>query len=364
MFITIFSLFIAFIYFLLIACFVRGWNKLPEEKTGEEPCYLFISVIIPFRDECENLPSLLEKIAQQTHTCFELILVNDHSTDNSLQVVESFHNFLPNMQLIQAVGFGKKNALKEGIAQAKGELIVCTDADCVPTENWLKAIAQYQSKEACDMLICPVRMSQGETFFSKLQALEFASLIASGAGAAAAGMPIMCNGANMAFTPNAWSESVADLNEKEASGDDMFLLMSVKKRGGKIRFVKSKDAMVETIPCATFSEFFNQRKRWASKSKSYTDWQVLGVGLLVLLLCVVIMGCGIGGFFDFHWWKIMVLIWLIKTIADSWLLVKTADFFDTKQVLKQIPILSFIYPFYVCFSAIGGLLGSFSWKGR
>ncbi|MDR3706166.1 MAG: glycosyltransferase [Paludibacteraceae bacterium] len=364
MFITFFLLFIVFIYFILITCFVWGWNKLPEEKMGEGACDLFISVIIPFRDECENLPFLLDRIARQTHTRFELILVNDHSSDYSLQAVESFRNTISNMQLLHAVGFGKKNALKEGIAQAKGALIVCTDADCVPTQNWLQAIAQYQSKEACDMLICPVRMLHGETFFSKLQALEFASLIASGAGAAAVGMPIMCNGANMAFTPNAWNESIADLNEDEASGDDMFLLMSVKKRRGKIRFVKSKDAVVETTPCATFSEFFNQRKRWASKSKSYTDWQVLGVGLLVLLLCVVIVGCGIGGFSNFHWWKVMILTWFIKTVADSWLLIKTADFFDTKSVLKYIPILSFIYPFYVFFSAVGGLLGVFSWKGR
>lgn len=364
MFIAIFTLSIAFIYFLLIAYFVWGWNKLPEEKTGERACDLFISVIIPFRDECDNLPFLLKKISQQTHIRFELILVNDHSRDYSMQVIESFCNIIPNMQLIHAVGFGKKNALKEGIAKAQGALIVCTDADCVPTQNWLKSIAQYQIHEACDMLICPVRMCHGKTLFSKLQALEFASLIASGAGAAAVGMPIMCNGANMAFTPRAWGESLADLAEKEASGDDMFLLMSVKKRRGKIRFVKSEDAVVETAPCATLREFLNQRKRWASKSKSYTDWQVLGVGILVLSLCIAIIGYGIGGFFNLFWWKLMLFTWCIKTIADSWLLIKTAHFFDTKSVLKHIPMLSFMYPFYVLFSFVGGLLGAFSWKGR
>jgi poly-beta-1,6-N-acetyl-D-glucosamine synthase len=182
------SILISFAYLFLMMHFISGWKSIPEEFLSKKSSELFISVIVPFRNEEAALPHLLERIAQQSHSNFELILVNDHSTDNSLQAIEPFLSKFPKLKIIQSEGLGKKNALKEGIAQADAGLVVCTDADCLPNKDWLKSIAQYQEKEIVDFLICPVKMSFGKMFFSKLQALEFTSLVASGAGAAGSGM--------------------------------------------------------------------------------------------------------------------------------------------------------------------------------
>ena len=344
--------------------FVSGWKHLPEELLLDKSCELFISVVIAFRDEEKVLPQLLERIATQTHQAFELILVNDHSTDNSLQTIAAFSDLEEKVHLVEAIGTGKKNALKEGIVKAKGKLIVCTDADCLPTENWIKSIAQFQERENCDLIICPVRMSFGDSFFSKMQTLEFTSLITTGAGAAASKTPVLCNGANLAFTPKVWQESLGDLKEKETSGDDMFLMMSVKKRGGKIRFLKSTAAIVETASCETLSDFFNQRKRWASKSKSYRDFQVIVLALLVFGICSAMVASLVVGFFNPIFWKAVVFLFLLKILTDISLLMASAKFFSTEKLLIYIPFLEIIYPFYVVGTALSGLFGKFSWKGR
>ncbi|MDR1678318.1 MAG: glycosyltransferase [Prevotellaceae bacterium] len=357
MFFTVFVVAITLTYCFLILHFVSGWDGLPEEKTNDETGNLFVSVVIPFRNEAENLPHLLEKIAAQTYRNFELILVNDHSSDE-FKIQDS------TCKLINAQGFGKKSALKEGIAQARGELIVCTDADCLPSANWLKSIVQFAEKSQAGLIICPVRLASPHSVFEKLQTLEFVSLIVSGAGAAAVGMPILCNGANLAFRPETWQKSLDELAENEVSGDDMFLLISTKRRGEKIAFLKSRDAMLETSPCKTLSDFFNQRKRWAGKAKSYTDWQILSVSSLVFALSALQVGFFAAGFFSPNLWKTAAAIWLIKTAADTCLLFRARRFFAITPLLKFIPVLSVVYPFYVLWAAVGGLFGHFRWKER
>lgn len=363
MLITFAPLFIVSVYAILIFCFACGWHLLPEEETEEAATDTLISVVVPFRDEARTLPTLLEHISMQTHKSYELILINDHSTDTFLPIIQPYQAKMPSLKLIDAHGYGKKNALKESIAQAKGRLIVCTDADCCPSPRWLQSIAQFQNKKNLDLIIGPVKMVDKNSLFSHLQALEFASLIGSGAGASSISMPIMCNGANIAFTPEVWRKSIALLHEDEASGDDMFLLMSVKKQRGKISFLKSKDAMVETGACHTLRGFINQRKRWVSKSKSYTDKQVISVGLLVFLVSMLEVVYLVAAIFHPPLWVAAGMLWAIKTVADATLILSTASFLGTKQQLKYIPVLSFIYPFYVLASFVGGLFGSFSWKG-
>ncbi len=362
MFIIFLAIFIGFAYLFLMLHLSSGWKNLEEEILSDKHSNLFISLVVPFKNEEENLAQLLEGIAAQTHPNFELILVNDNSTDNSLQIIEKYTSNISQLRLLNASGNGKKNALKEGISFAKGELIVCTDADCTPSKSWLQAIAQYQEKQNCDLIIAPVILEAKQSLFSKMQALEFTSLIATGAGAAASKMPILCNGANLSFTPKAWQESINDLRENEPSGDDMFLLSSIKKRKGKIRFLKSTSAIVKSQASKNLSEFFNQRIRWASKSKSYTDVQIILVALLVFTVSISMLGFLIAGFLNPLFWKAALLLYLIKLLSDMSILVSSAKFLQTEKLLVYIPLLEIIYPFYVLISALGGFLFKVRWK--
>jgi hypothetical protein len=119
---------------------------------------------------------------------------------------------------------------------------------------------------------------------------------------------------------------------------------------------------VETAPCPTLHSFFNQRKRWASKTKSYTDPQILLVGAIVLSVCLALIINLFVGIFYPKYLLVAGIIFTLKTLVDSLLLIRCADFFAIRKTLTRIPILAAVYPFYVVVSAVGGLLGWFRWK--
>ena len=362
MFLAFLALFISFAYAFVMLHFAAAWKNSAEEMTTDKQPGIFLSLVVAFKNEAEQLPQLLKSLSIQSYQHFELLLVNDHSSDLFEPIIQKYRQDIPFFHLITANGYGKKNALQEGIAKAKGKLIVCTDADCVPGKDWLYALAQFQEKTTADLIIAPVKLTHNTRLFSKIQALEFLSLAAATGGAAMAKMPLMCNGANLAFTPQIWAKSNQNLRTDIASGDDMFLLMQVKKQAGKIAYLKSQQAIVQTKPSENLKAFFNQRKRWVSKSKAYTDWQIIAVALLVLLVCVNIPMYLLAGFFNPFFWKVTLLLFAVKFFADIALLLSAAKFFKEEKVLILTPLLSLIYPFYVLTSAFGGIFGSFRWK--
>ena len=215
------------------------------------------------------------------------------------------------------------------------------------------------------MILAPVLLSPTETFFEKIQVLEHLSLIGSTAGSAAIGFPVMCNGANMAY------ERIAALEvEKQRkdfnipSGDDMFLMEQfVKNYGDKnVKFLLSKAAIVKTKTCKNFSEFFKQRTRWVSKTKSYTNWKIISTALVVLFFNLSIVSLLISAFFTPVLLIPYFLLTLLKFFIDYPLLKNITSFMNQKDLLAWALPLEFIYPFYVVFTAISGMLINVKWK--
>jgi len=117
-----------------------------------------------------------------------------------------------------------------------------------------------------------------------MQHLEFLSLVASGAASVNSGFPVMCNGANLIYEKKAFDEvNGFDANENYASGDDVFLLLKMKKHFGKrsISVLNKPKAIVYTEAKKTLSELTHQRLRWASKTKGYRDFAILFVAAIV-----------------------------------------------------------------------------------
>ena len=352
-----FTALICLLYFILITIFYIGWRRISAfVPNGNELICPKISVVVACRNEEDNILKLISCLAQQSNQNFELILVNDHSIDATRNFIKKAQATLPKIQLIDANGYGKKNALKEGISKSNGELIITTDADCLPSFQWLETIACFYSKYPGDLIICPVKLSGNDHLFSYLQVLEFTSLIASGSGAAGAGMPILCNGANLVFTKKVWQESIADLHEEEQSGDDMFLLESVKKKGGVVRFLKAESAIVITKQSATLSEFIKQRRRWASKSSAYTDWQLIFTACTVLSINLLILILVSLSFFNSTLLLVLLTLFLFKYAVDTIFLYSVSMFFQLKSTWLHSLLLSIVYPFYIVFVAFSGLL--------
>lgn len=167
-------------YVVLIFIFYLGWNKIYAfVPKGNEQNSTPISVTVPCKNEAKTIRALIACIAQQSNQNLELIIVDDHSKDNTRKYIQQAQELYSKIVFIQAEGNGKKNALREGIMASTSELIVTTDADCLPSFHWLESIVTYQSRNEADLIICPVKLSGKDSFFSYLQILEFTSLVAS-----------------------------------------------------------------------------------------------------------------------------------------------------------------------------------------
>ncbi|MDD3322273.1 MAG: glycosyltransferase [Paludibacter sp.] len=357
MFLTILTIIISTLYLALIIVFIIGWKRVfTFVPKGNENLKISISVVVPCRNEAKNIRHFISSIAQQSYQNFELILVNDHSTDLTRSYIKNAQTVFPKIVLIEAEGYGKKNALKEGVLKAKSDFIVTTDADCIPSYHWLETLVCYQQKYPADLIICPVKLSADDNFLSHLQAIEFSTLVASGAAAAGVGIPILCNAANLAFTKQTWLNSREDLHEELISGDDIFLLQSVKKREGEIIFLKSESVFVTAQPTKSVSEFIHQRRRWASKSPAYNDWHIIYVACLILLISVWELILLALSFSNIIALILLGSLFLFKYFIDNLFLVRIKKFFQLQNTwLYSIP-LSIIYPFYIVFVGITSIL--------
>lgn len=355
--IIVVTVIVCFLYFIMILKFIRGWKRIPSFEPKDSTGINFpISVIVPCKNEQKNILKLLSSIAQQSYQNFELIIVDDHSTDKTVNSIQSAQVYLPQIRLIHAKGHGKKNALKEGIAEAGSDLIIITDADCIPSYHWIEAIAVFQKHFPSDLIICPVCLSEKNNIFSRIQTLEFSSLVGVAAGSTGAEMPILCNGANLAFRKKIWLKFQHNLHDDELSGDDMFLLENVKKIGGRIRFMKSEAGIVMTKAPGNIRGFIHQRRRWAAKSKLYTDWSVIFAALIVFtisLLNFVFLALTILKWYYFFG---CLAVFIFKYIMDTRFLYLVRRYSQLEWIWAYSFILSIVYPYYIVFTAISSLL--------
>ncbi|MDX9725040.1 MAG: glycosyltransferase [Bacteroidales bacterium] len=309
----------------------------------------FVSVVVACRNEESDLPVLLSGIARQTYdpASFELIIVDDCSTD-STYAIASGYKYIKNLRLIRSDGSGKKKALRAGIAVASGELIITTDADCIPGNNWIKTIASFHSARKPDMIIGPVVLESARGFFHKFQELEFLSLQGVTAGTAEGGDAVMCNGANLAFTSGAYRKHREKLHDELPTGDDVFLLHEIKKEDwNRILWLESHDAAVKTTAPGSLKAFIRQRARWISKTDYYSDTssKVLAIVTFVTILAQLVIF--VSSFFKAALMPVFILFFTFKSIPDFLVIDNTAERYGKKDLLKWFIPSQFIYPFYI-----------------
>lgn len=328
-----------------------------------------VSLLIAAKNEGSNIKKLLQSLYNQSYSKenFEVIIVDDHSDDDTAEVIKRFIDAHTEMKLklLQAEGRGKKQAISQALHAAENEIVMVTDADCELPEHWIESMVGYFVEKDLKMLLGPVLLSPAKTLFEKLQVLEHLSLIASTAGSAAIGMPVMCNGANMMYDRKAAIDVEKYRTDmKIASGDDMFLMEQFLKHYGSqsVGFLLDNQAIVKTSTMPNLKAFFRQRTRWTSKTKAYTNWKIIATALTVLLFNLSIVFFFAAGFFMKFFWCFYVLYVIMKTLIDFPILKRITTFMQQRNLLWWMFPLEFIYPFYVVFTAFAGLFGNIKWK--
>lgn len=357
-------------YLVCIGAFTFGLYNLKERfEHYDRNKIVKVSVLIAARNEANNIERLLQSLERQTFPkeLFEVIIVDDHSEDDTRKIIADFieNNREINIKLLAAEGVGKKNAISLALHNADNEYIIVTDADCELNTQWIESIVAFYQKSGAKMILAPVLLSPAENLFEKMQVLEHLSLIGSTAGSAAIGFPVMCNGANMAYERDAALEVEKQRHDFDIlSGDDMFLLEQfVKNYGSKnVRFLLNKATIVKTKTCKTIKEFFRQRRRWVSKSKAYTNWKIILTALIVFLFNLSVISLFISAFFIPALWSLYILFTLLKFFIDFPILKNITNFMNQRNLMKWMLPLEFIYPFYVVFTAVSGMILNVKWK--
>jgi poly-beta-1,6-N-acetyl-D-glucosamine synthase len=340
----------AFLYFLLIFLLIIGYLKNPSIKDFDCDSKVNISIILPFHNEEKNLDRCLLSILNQqsTNASFEVIAVNDHSSDSSVSIVGQFVSQCFPISLVHTQQKGKKQALLAGVNQAKGELIITVDADCIYPSGWLQTMAAYYHKYQPVMMIGPVKIAPVKSWFHQFQFVDLMSLSGSGAGAAGLAHPILCNGANLAFLKSVFQSLDNPLNLDYLSGDDVFLLHKIKKAfPNRILFVNHPSAVAETKPAGSLINFFKQRSRWASKTPGYTDKDSLVVAALVGSTSILTALGWMFSFFSLNLIFAWLILYLVKLFVDGLFLFQLSALFGNRNKLLWLPVFSFLFTFYV-----------------
>lgn len=358
---VIFLIYISFLILLLIS----GRKERLWKGEYEPP----VSVIIPFRNEEENLARLLNCLLNQFYPKekIEIIFIDDHSSDQSKFVIEKIQ--------IRQEGYrikllsvkqhkGKKAALYTGINAATSEIILQTDADCSMDANWIRNSVRPLKDPMIKVSAGMVRMEAGGRFLQKLFSLEFMSLQASGRALMKRNLPVMANGANLTYRKSIWLQYHSS-EGRWLSGDDVFFIQLLAKQDPQ-SIIYNENSQVNTPAAGSLKEFFSQRIRWGSKTENYPLKQAKWIAWLVAIhnvLLLISAGLAFVNYPVFIWF---LWVLLLKSVPEFILLYKFARMSGQTALLFLFFPAAFLYPLYIFLAGVIIILvpAKTRWKGR
>lgn len=369
-FVFIFAMILGLVYALGLLWVAMQWESMPVWKhNNERKSQTGFSVIVPLRNESGNLNALILCFSNLNYNkdLFEVLFVNDHSSDSSLeQLKNTDFPFKATVLSLNDDSAGKKKALDLGVSNSNFDWVLTTDADCTFGPEWLSSldafISQYQPVMVCGPVNIPVYQSNLQNY----EALEFCALVSAGGATLTAGFPTTCNGANLAYQKKVFMEVGGyDGNWHIPAGDDEFLMKKVFGRyGNKVRFIKSTESIVNTSACNTFGEMWNQRLRWASKIRKHKKRDGFIAQIFLFVLCLALVFIFISTLL--HPFRILMFLSLLFVkISADWLFFKAClPFFNRENSLKSLLMAQFYQIYFILSIGIFSFIKTYQWKGR
>ncbi len=360
-----FSVLLAFLYIFVITHILTAWQEIEEWEVspGFRPDTK-VSVVVPFRNEEGTLGQCLQSVLRATYPKknLQIIAVDDHSNDRSLDRIPDA------IEVISNEGSGKKEAIRQALRMAKGDLIVTLDADCIVNTDWLISLTSYYEYTDKRMIVGMVSLEAKENVLEYFQVMDTCGVMGLHGAGIHNKTHFLANGANLAFEKSLYDELMPyEDNLDVASGDDVFFVDKVgRKHTQSIGFLKSKSSVVSTSAENTWSSLWQQRKRWASKNNRFSRGIYKAIPATIWLLsCSIILNillipltAGLSLF-------VLLMQVLIKGAMDFLYLQNMTAYFKKQAVLKYFIPALLIQTFYIFIAglwAMGG--GSYTWKGR
>jgi biofilm PGA synthesis N-glycosyltransferase PgaC len=363
---------ISLIYAGFILWLTDGIRNL-YSSTKDESIFPEVTVIVSARNEENNISNLMDALVKQTYPyeLLKLIIINDRSTDSTAGILANFEKKIDNLTIVTINktpdGWApKKWALNTAINTVTTEIILQTDADCIPHKDWVKCMVQPFSNSDVGFVSGPAPLTNNTTLIDSLYELDSLAQDSFSAGGFSQGMVFSCTGRNMGFSKQAFNDVNGYENVSHfISGDDDLLLHKITGHPSyKAQFVLSEKSVVDSPPPTSLEQFIQQRLRFASKGFSYYNIKTSTSLKLVLPFLYVTNVVALISLFNFtesthfYWmWP-----WLIKSFVDGFI---TYTFYNTiarKWSLGTMLLLSLVHPLYIVIFGILGPFSSFEWK--
>ncbi len=342
-----FVLFYAFIVIIalqiLFYVFIFGnfsFKKLTNGQTASIP----VSVIICAKNEAKNLKKHLPYFLEQEYPKFELILINDSSSDKTLKVMEKFKSEHSNIKIvdvknIEAFWGNKKYALTLGIKVASYDHLLFSDADCKPiSKYWIKEMSSQFSNSKSVVIGYGSYKKQPKSFLNKLIRFETLLTAVQYFSYAKIGQPYMAVGRNLGYTKTTFFEARGFMNHMniKSGDDDLFVNQIANASNTSVCF--TKESFTESIPKKTYNEWLSQKRRHISTAKYYKTKHILILALFYLtqisfyLLAIVLISSMI-------YWKIVLGLIVLRYLILYVSLTFAAKKLNEKDLVPYFPLL-------------------------
>jgi cellulose synthase/poly-beta-1,6-N-acetylglucosamine synthase-like glycosyltransferase len=353
-------------YFVLLSLLMQKWPK-KQVATVVEQRRLTVTLLIPFRNERRNAQTLIEELQKIKVPDLEIILIDDQSEDDSFLFLAENLKHDGRVKVLRSPGIGKKAAVEFGVENSQGEVIVCSDADCIFPQDWIQELLVPFMQPEVQLVAGPVITRQGRTFFQRFQQIEWASILLLTQFFFEEKRPLMCSGANLAYRKSAFLQVGGfDQNRQFLSGDDEFMLKKIVAKYGASScvYLPFASVLVRTVSQPDLFSLLNQRVRWAGKWKAHRDLThsvsalfsfLIQVGWIMSFALLLLGWVGM---------LVFLLVWSGKILAEKRALGKVLANFEHNCSSIDFIKTGFLHPFYGCAVAFGSLRGNFSWKGR
>lgn len=331
--------FIQVVYFLFIfGNFAFLKQKKPTSKN------IAVSVIICAKNEAENLKNFIPSIISQDYPEFEIVLINDSSHDDTLEVIEAFannHNNIKivNVKSIEAFWGNKKYALTLGIKASKYDYLLFTDADCEPvSKDWIKEMSAHFSNKKSIVLGYGGYSKIKYSFLNKLIRFETVMTAIQYFSFAKIGLPYMGVGRNLAYAKSEFFNANGFIQHiKVRSGDDdLFINQVANSKNTAISF--SDTSFTYSVPKTSFTAWFKQKRRHVSTAKLYKSKHKLLLGLFYLTN-VLFWGLAIALLSISYNWIIVLGLFLLRLSSQYLILGFSSKKLKELDILFLLPVL-------------------------
>ncbi|MBT6870343.1 MAG: glycosyltransferase [Candidatus Marinimicrobia bacterium] len=352
--------------------FIIGLSK--EENSPNNIETPPVSVIIAVRNGEKNINRLLNSLKNQTYNGeMEFIIVDDESTDRTVNIIQKFTQMDPRFKYLSSKGGDqkltyKKRALDSGIKNAQFEHLLFTDIDCIIQYLWVENMMLSFTDET-DYLIGYSEAVDATTSASKFQKADFFMLLSAARGMANNKSAWACTGQNQGYRKSLYSAvgGFSQITEQLQGDDSLFLLLCRKAKNINVNFANSPGSFVISRPDLTWIAFLKQRIRWAGDSKVFWKFNLpfyfTSIATFILNMGIIVMPLIYGFTIFLDSWYMNIL--LIKFIAEYILIIMGGKAFHRQFSLINFLQWYFIQPLYVAVVSVGSILNvNRSWQGR